>query len=114
MNEGRIIIDLKPCPWCKKTPSIDLICDEGQVNEVWQWTISCKTLKCMVNPKTKPIFIHSHEKGVGGIMLTGILKLVDYWNTKNPTKFTDPVIVDLLQIITHKKHDTKTKRDRSL
>lgn len=97
-------ITLKPCPWCKKTPSISLPIDnkwakdifgkDKLVYETWSWEIYCH---CKVRSCTK-VNVRKTQQVTLSKVLDKLNILASNWNFQNPEKSYETIIVSLDKI----------------
>jgi hypothetical protein len=92
----RIELELKVCPWCKKTPHVDLPIDKS--TETWQWKIHCANYMCKINPETKPASIRKTTKQSYTAMMGKLYTLHASWNHGNDMPVIEKKIVDLSKI----------------
>ncbi len=99
MTKAEIMI--KPCPWCKKTPSIWLPIDNDWVDNKlmgkasWEWWIGC--YNCKVKCRTH-VTIRKSQKTTLSKCLMKLNLLASQWNENNPEKAYENVIVNLDKI----------------
>lgn len=90
---------LKPCPWCKKTPSMDMPLDRKSSNgftpdETWVWKIYCE---CRVNSEAK-VSIRNTNKTHLDRFLEKVDELFDKWNGTNDTRAYEKKVLDLRKV----------------
>ncbi len=90
-----IEVVLKPCPWCKETPTLVL---PYMSKQTWQWTIECKNTKCSVQPLSKHVSVRNTAKTNFSPLISKLAKLADIWNIGNPIKAYEMKQVDLSKI----------------
>lgn len=74
------VYGLKPCPWCKHTPTLHMLYDL----ETWIPQIKCFNLSCRVQPFSKYVPIRKTQKSNPEIIKAKIEKVIGYWNDGNP------------------------------
>jgi hypothetical protein len=75
-----IDVPLKPCPWCGKTPTIDL----SMFDEVsWVWSIACGNCQCSFQPHGMHVTVRKKQKLNQSIMIDKIQTLCKSWNGYN-------------------------------
>lgn len=104
INNNLISFPLKPCPWCKKTPQLQMPLDPKmergytrgwiEKDETWIWKIYCN---CEVNIEAK-VSIRKTSKSNQFRLLTKLNALVDKWNAGNPEKAYEKKVIDLRKI----------------
>ncbi len=72
-------ITLKPCPWCKKTPELDLPLDSGNLEGTWKWSIRCNN-ECPVNPISKHVSLRKTTKRDPYKITEKLNSLATKWN----------------------------------
>lgn len=99
MNKMVIEVALKPCPWCKETPEINMpISDDLNTNGTWLWSIQCRNTKCKINPTSPTVAIRGECKLKFERILEKIDKLAASWNEGNDLKAKDKKVIDLTPI----------------
>ncbi len=85
---SKILLTLRPCPWCKQTPDLLLPIGEGS----WVWKITCQNCPIDISVSTT---IRKSQK-------TSLVKigekmdaLAGVWNTGNDYSAGDYKVIDL-------------------
>ncbi|MFB5619503.1 MAG: hypothetical protein ACE5RC_00015 [Nitrosopumilus sp.] len=89
----RIKFLIKTCPWCDKTPELDL-----HLNDVYEdscaWKLLCVNELCLIRPRTK----HKIIKKTGKYNILKQIKTVEnlilMWNINNSNEIKDETFVD--------------------
>jgi len=99
-----VTVALKPCPWCKKTPYLNMPLDQKSSfymngnrhddEETWVWKIKCE---CRVASEAK-ISIRNTSKTNLDRFLDKVDELFDKWNDGNPMKAYEKKVLDLKMI----------------
>lgn len=69
-------VSLKPCPWCHKTPEIDMPLE----NTSWCWKVECRNLECVYQPTGRYITIRKDQRYDLKQILAKLLTICDLWN----------------------------------
>ena len=85
------IFALKICPWCRKTPTIDL----NRRDHTWLVTIQCKNPLCNVKPVSRYVPVRKRAKVEYKRLFDKIALVQQYWNVDNPFRAIEGVEVDL-------------------
>ena len=85
---------LKPCPWCKKTPELEMPIPD----DTWCWNIQCRNPSCAVNPKSKHVSIRNTNKTQFFSFHGKVEKLVLGWNYGNLCKPYEKKVIDLAML----------------
>lgn len=104
VNNTFVSFPLKPCPWCKKTPVLDMPLDQKMEreydrewidkHETWVWKIFCN---CWVSSEAK-VSIRKTSKTEPKRFMNKLNELVDKWNAHNPEKVYEKKMIDLRKI----------------
>lgn len=89
-----IEVVLKPCPWCDKTPELDLPynCD------TWLWKINCSNKECRIKPNSPYTPVRKTTKRNPEKMFQKLRWICTAWNKNNPRIAKEKKIVDLSKI----------------
>ena len=98
----KIELALKPCPWCKRTPDINMPIPDDQT---WSWYIECRALNCAVRPRGPKINFRNTSKTDYIRFINKIEQMVEFWNTGIETIVKELKVIDLTPII--KNFDSK-------
>lgn len=94
---GRLIeAPLKPCPWCKKTPSLWMPLDQQhkEQEDTWVWRISCN---CRVKSEAT-VSIRNTSKTNLTRFLDKVDELFDKWNSGLSVNAYEKKVLDLRMI----------------
>ncbi len=95
----KLEVVLKPCPWCKKTPELELpISDKGD-GKTWCWAICCRNPECLMQPRSPHVNLRKAQKNDSYQVKFKMGKLADKWNTGNNTIAFEKKIVDITEIL---------------
>lgn len=92
--KGIIEVVLRPCPWCKQTPDLEMPIHE----DTWRWLVRCKTNACGMQPVSPHVSIRKTGKKSSNVIAEKLQKLADMWNVGNEYRATYKKIVDLGKI----------------
>lgn len=82
---------LCPCPWCRKTPHLELPIME----DTWVWDIRCDNYECPIKPRSPHVSIRKTGKGDPKKIREKLDTLVKRWNECNPIRAYEKKVVDL-------------------
>lgn len=95
----KIEVILKPCPWCKKTPELNLPIDREVGDQTtWRWVICCKNEICTMNPISPHTNIRKNQKKNSGMIRFKMDQLAKSWNFGNDCVAYEKKVVDLEEI----------------
>lgn len=94
-------IEIKPCPWCKKTPSFCMFLNDL----TWTPRLECNNI-CNVSPKSKYVPIRKKQKYNAEIIKEKIIRMIMMWNENSPINAYEALSFDFEKIA-----DEEAKRD---
>ena len=88
---------LKPCPWCRKTPKMNMTlgCD-SKPDETWVWKIFCD---CNVRVETS-VSLRKTAKTKVERLLMKLDDLFYKWNQMNPLPAYEKKVIDIREVPT--------------
>lgn len=87
---------LKPCPWCRKTPTLWMPIEE----DTWCWNIECHSQSCKMKPKSPHVSFRKSAKTQYFSFYSKLEGLCFMWNYRNPFNAFECKQIDLTQIKT--------------
>lgn len=86
---------LKPCPWCRKTPELNMpLHSSNHTDETWCWCVRCENGDCLMNPKSPHVALRRTTKTNILPFCEKIRELADSWNAGNPFKAYEKKVFD--------------------
>lgn len=94
----KIEVIIKPCPWCKQTPDLNMPIDNlTNCDGTWCWYIQC--FKCKMKPKSPYVSLRKTTKTDPFRIGKKLEELAHMWNEGNDYKAYEKKVVDLSGII---------------
>lgn len=90
----KLEVVLKPCPWCKKTPDMQM----PTWDDTWKWTIRCANTMCGVQPESKHVSVRNTSKTLLSRFVQKVDQLASNWNQGNDYKAFEKKVIDLSKI----------------
>jgi hypothetical protein len=101
------IFAIKPCPWCKKTPTFYMILDR----DTWLPQLKCLNGACDVQPFSKYIPIRKDQKYSAPIIHVKIQDMIKKWNDNNPMTATEGIEFNFQEIADNEKKYQDSKKE---
>ena len=79
-SRSSVNVTLKPCPWCGKTPVLDMPIDEREY-ESWRWSIYCGNYDCPFAPRGRHVTIRKSQKLSLVKIQVKLERLALFWNS---------------------------------
>ena len=109
-TESKITYALCPCPWCKKTPSLNFYFVQG----TWLPKIRCDNSICPVQPESKSFPIRKTCKVSYERLVEKMDALFKSWNTFNPLVPYEGKEIDFNKIIEEGMKDEQRRKERRI
>jgi len=82
---------IKPCPWCKVTPKLDIPYKD---DSTWLIKVRCNSVSCSVKPNGRYVPVRNTTKHNWQKFQDKIALAISYWNVNNPIEPTHMTKVD--------------------
>lgn len=97
------VVPVCVCPWCKKTPSFNML----RVEDTWTPRVVCENPNCLVKPAGPYVPIRKHQKYDHHIIRDKILHCIRMWNYHNPCEAKEGFEFDFCKVAEEEKRYTE-------